>query len=115
MENKDAPELDHDVINVSLKDGSIVRINSMGHRDNPNGNGLLIDVDYDIVKLGSLPEDQVFDAMWAEVGPTVTHVLSRDPDVKAGVDARLKARRGDRGPDVAEQAPAHRRNEPGRR
>ena len=85
--------MDDGRITVALKDGSIVRINSAAHRENPNGNGLLIDVDYDILKVGSLPEDQVFDAMWAEVSPTFFRVLSRDPEVRAGVEARLKARR----------------------
>ena len=97
-------------IRVELKDGTIVQLNSIDHRENPTGNGLLMEVDYDIIKPGSLPEDQVFDVMWAEVGPTVIQALARDPDVKAGVEARLKTRRENGEPELADQAAVpHRR------
>lgn len=97
-------------ITVELEDGSIVRLNSVDHRENPNGNGLLFDVDYDIIKLGSLPEDQVFGVMWEKVKPTFMHVVMQDPEVRAGVEARLKARR--KNGDPAEQAPQPGRSGP---
>lgn len=102
-------------IRMELKDGTILQLNSIDHRENPNGNGLLMEVDYDIIKSGSLPEDQVFDAMWADVGPTVRHVLSQDQDVRSGVEARLKARREFREPESTDQAAAPRRSNPGSR
>ena len=105
-------EADDARITVELKDGSIVRLNSIGHRENPSGNGLLFDVDYDIIKRGSLPEEQVFDAMWAEVSPTVLQVLSRDQDVMAGVEARLKARREREALDLTDEPVAPRRSTP---
>lgn len=112
MTIEQSPGLGEEPIRVELKDGTIVQLNSIDHRENPNGNGLLMEVDYDIIKLGSLPEDQVFDAMWAEVGPTVIQVLSRDPDVESGVEARLKARREGGELEPADQVAAPHRRAP---
>lgn len=112
MTIEQSPDLGAEPIRVKLKDGTIVQLNSIEHRENPNGNGLLMEVDYDIIKPGSLPQNQVFDAMWAEVGPTVIHTLSRDPDVKSGVEARLKARRESEELEPSDQAAALRRSGP---
>ncbi len=108
MSEQQTADPDDHRITVELKDGSIVRINTVDHRENPNGDGLLFDVDYDILKLGSLPEDEIFDVMWAQVKPTFLHVLMKDPDVRAGVEARLQASRT----DEQVPAPASRRRTP---
>ena len=97
---------------VHLHDGSIVQVNSVNPIDNPDGSGFLMETDYDILQLGTMPEEKVADELWSEIGPMIIYVMSQNPDVQAIVAAREKARLAQ---DQTPASPTRSSPRPGRR